>query len=147
MEEAFGLVIINAPLSDEFGHELALYAVHNTPAGVVLLVKSELFEEVASRVEQNGVFPVAKPMSRGALQQAVRMAAATHARITGLMEERQQLVQRIENMRLVNRAKCALMQYLSMTEAEAHRYLSKQAMNLRTSKETVAREILKMYEV
>ena len=49
-------------------------------------------------------------------------------------------------MKVVARAKCALMQSLKMTEAEAHRYIEKQAMDLRLSKREVAENILKIYE-
>ena len=34
------VILINTPLSDEFGHELAVFAAGSTGAGVVLLVKA-----------------------------------------------------------------------------------------------------------
>lgn len=33
------VILINTPLSDEFGHELAVFAAGSTGAGVVLLVR------------------------------------------------------------------------------------------------------------
>ena len=45
------VILINTPLSDEFGHELAVFAAGSTGAGVVLLVKAEMADEVAARVE------------------------------------------------------------------------------------------------
>ena len=38
------VILINTPLSDEFGHELAVFAAGSTGAGVVLLVKA-LFDK------------------------------------------------------------------------------------------------------
>ena len=38
------------------------------------------------------------------------------------------------------------MQYLRMSESEAHRYIEKQAMDLRITKIEIAKNILKMYE-
>ena len=49
-------------------------------------------------------------------------------------------------MRLVDRAKCTLVQYLGFTEAQAHRYLEKQAMDMRMTRREVAEEILRTYE-
>ena len=37
-------------------------------------------------------------------------------------------------------------QYLNMSEAEAHRYIEKQAMDMRMTKKQVAESILKTYE-
>ena len=36
LEQEIGILIVNAPLPDEFGHELALHAVHTTAAGALL---------------------------------------------------------------------------------------------------------------
>ena len=58
------VILINTPLSDEFGHELAVFAAGSTGAGVVLLVKAEMADEVAARVEDAGVFVVPKPLNR-----------------------------------------------------------------------------------
>ena len=52
----------------------------------------------------------------------------------------------IDDLKLIDRAKCALIQYLNMTEADAHRFIEKQAMNRRQPKREVALEILKTYE-
>ena len=67
-------------------------------------------------------------------------------RMAGLRQKNVKLQSKIEEMRLVDRAKCALIQYLNMTEAQAHRYVEKQAMDLRKSKTEVAEGILRTYE-
>ena len=56
------------------------------------------------------------------------------------------MVRKIDEIRLVDRAKCALIQYLSMTEAQAHRYIEKQAMDRRTTRGRVAQSIIEIYE-
>ena len=48
-------------------------------------------------------------------------------------------------IRLVNRAKWLLIDQLKMTEADAHRYIEKQAMDSCTSKKVVAEEIIGLY--
>ena len=63
-----------------------------------------------------------------------------------LQNENVRLQQKIQEIRMVDRAKCALIQYLHMSEPDAHRYIEKQAMDLRITRREVAEEILKTYE-
>ena len=42
----FDLIVVNAPLPDEFGHELCMDAVAGTDAGVVFLVKAAQAEQL-----------------------------------------------------------------------------------------------------
>ncbi|MFA0815836.1 MAG: ANTAR domain-containing response regulator [Anaerofustis sp.] len=145
-EKDFPVVIINTPLSDEFGNELAINATEISSAGIVLIVKNEIVDEVAENVEDYGVLTVAKPINRILLHQTVKLAFSTHSRVVGFKKENVQLQSKIEEMRLVDRAKCVLIQYLTMSEPQAHRYIEKQAMDMRVSKRVIAEGILKTYE-
>jgi len=145
-EGLYDLLIINAPLSDEPGHEVALLAAETTTAGVILLVKNETAEEVSSWVEDEGVFVVPKPINKAFFYQALKLVMASRRRLLGLHKENTLLQQKIQDMRLVDRAKCVLIQYLNMTEGQAHKYIERQAMDLRTSRREVAQGILRTYE-
>lgn len=142
----FDLVVVNTPLSDEFGDELALLAAQETMAGVVLIVKAEMADDISAKVENDGALVVSKPLNRQLFYQALRLAAASRRRMLGLKKENVKLQKKIEEIRLVDRAKCALIQYLNMTEAQAHRYIEKQAMDLRTTRGEIANGILHTYE-
>ena len=48
------ILVVNAPLSDEFGHQLVMDAAEEG-CGALLVVKSELWEEVSARVTSSGV--------------------------------------------------------------------------------------------
>lgn len=146
LETDFDLVVINSPLSDEFGGELAQQAAMDTTSGVIMLVRTELAEEVAAKVEDYGVFVVPKPVSRQFFYQSLKLVRASRARMLGLRAENVKLQQKIEEIRLVDRAKCALIQYLKMDEAQAHRYIEKQAMDLRITRRRVAQAIINTYE-
>lgn len=145
-EASFDLLVINAPLSDELGYELALMAVETTNTGVLLLVKNDLADEARARVEDFGVFVVTKPLSPEFFYQALKLVQASRRRLIGLKEENTVLQKQIQDIRLVNRAKCVLIQYLSMTEPQAHKYIERQAMDQRASKSEVAQGILRTYE-
>ena len=60
----FDLILVNTPLPDEFGHDMAQQAANDTLAGVILLAKAEIADSVAEKVEDDGVFVVPKPLSR-----------------------------------------------------------------------------------
>lgn len=142
---AFDLVFVNAPLPDEFGVELSQYIAEATSAGVLLLVKAEIADDVTAKVERDGVLVLCKPLSHALLEQGVRLAQALHQRVDALMRENRKLQTRMEDLRLVSRAKCVLIE-CGMTEPDAHAYIEKRAMDTRQSKRDVARELLQLHE-
>lgn len=146
-EADWSLILINTPLNDESGLELAMELAEQTMAAVLLLVKAELADTVMARVEQSGVMVVAKPVSRPLFEQAERFAMAARNRLTALHAENERLEKKLAEQRLIDRAKCVLIQYLGMTEQQAHRHIEKQAMDTRQTKSVVARNILSTYEM
>ena len=136
------VVIINAPLPDEFGHELALHAVEKSHAGVLFLVKSGNAEQIGAKLQERGVLVLGKPFSAPQFRQAVQMAASCYRRLDILRAENARLTEKIAQLRLVDRAKCYLIEHKGLTEADAHRLIEKQAMDTRRSRGEVAREIL-----
>lgn len=146
-ESDYDVVIVNCPLPDEFGHELGCLAADRSGAGVILLVKSDIADEVSAKVENAGVFVVPRPVSKPFFFQAFKLVAAARARILGLKSENLRLQSKIEEIRLVDRAKCTLIQYLNMTEQQAHRYIEKQAMDMRLTRREIAQNVLKTYEM
>ena len=50
IENEYDLVVINAPLGDEYGHELAMSVAGGAGSGVLLIVKAEAADEISSKV-------------------------------------------------------------------------------------------------
>ena len=142
----FEVVIINTPLPDEFGHELGTDAVEKTDAGVVFLAKAAVAEQLLTPLSEQGVLLVTKPFSNTFFLQAIHMAAASNHRLLLLRQENQRLQEKLAQVRLVSRAKCCLIELGHMTEAEAHRYIEKKAMDTRRDRAEVAQEILDSYD-
>ncbi|HIV42938.1 MAG TPA: ANTAR domain-containing protein [Candidatus Faecalibacterium avium] len=142
LEGDFELVIVNAPLPDEFGHELCAAAADQTDAGVILLAKAAAIDQLMPRMNQEGVLVVGKPFSAALFLQAVHMAAASNHRLQRLRQENDRIQAKLAQLRLISRAKCLLIQYKQMTEAEAHRLIEKQAMDTRRSRGDVAQDII-----
>lgn len=145
-ENSFDLIIINVPLADETGEELALMIIDVSTSGVLLLVRPEAADEISARVEDYGVFVLVKPLSRQLLFQSLKLITASQRRIQGLQSENVKLQKKVEEIRLVDRAKCALIQHMGFTEAGAHRYIEKQAMDKRSTRREIAENILNIYE-
>lgn len=146
LEREYDIVIINAPLKDEFGDELALDFLRKTGSGVMIIVKAELEKKIESRTAEYGAFVLGKPLSRMLFSKSLRLLEATRARINGMRNENVKLQKKIDDIRLINRAKYILMEYLSMSEPQAHKYLERQAMDLRLTKVEVAKRLLSTYE-
>ncbi|MDD2362514.1 MAG: ANTAR domain-containing protein [Oscillospiraceae bacterium] len=145
-DNIYELVIINTPLPEEPGSELAISLSESSCSGVLMLVKNELADDTFSKVEDYGVFVLQKPISRNLFSQSIRLISASCKRFQGLKQKTARLETKIDDMKLIDRAKCALIRYLSMTEPQAHRYIEKQAMDMRLSKRAIAESILNTYE-
>lgn len=146
LECAYDIVLINAPLTDDFGMRLAIDICSSSQAGVLLFVKNELHDEIYSKVVEYGVMTISKPTSTQMVAQSLRLLCAVRERLRR-MEERQLTVQeKIDEIRLVNRAKWLLIEKMHMTENEAHRYIEKQSMDLRISKCEIAEDVIKTYQ-
>lgn len=143
----FDLVVINAPLSDEFGHELSISISKNYNAGVLLVVKNDIADAISSKVEYYGVFVIEKPLNRQFVYKSIKYICISRKKYLGLQSENERLKVKISEIRLIDRAKCILIEYLNMSEPQAHRYIEKQAMDLRVTKKEIAENILKTYEM
>ena len=87
-----------------------------------------------------------KPSTPEFFYQAAKLLSACRLRVQKLENENQKLQKRIEEIRLVNRAKLVLIQVLKMTEDQAQHYIEKQSMDLRQSRTVTAQNILRTYE-
>ena len=146
VEQGFDLVIINAPLKDETGENLSRYIASKGLSQVILVVQMEYFEAVSSVCENDGVLTVSRPINRSLFWAALMLAKSTQNRLQRVRQENDILKQKIEDIRIVDRAKWILVSNMNMTEKEAHRYIEKQSMDLRTTRRSVAERILKTYE-
>ena len=142
----YDLIIINSPLEGSSGIDLAIYAAEKYTSGILLAVQNKYANLVSQKVESHGILVVGKPIVKAFFSQAVKFSEVTRQRVLSLKEENLHLHLKLEEVKIISRAKCVLIQYLSMSEAQAHKYIEKQSMDLRLSKYHVAKRILKAYE-
>ena len=146
MDRSVDLVILNAPLKDEFGIQLAQDLAENN-MGVLLLTGSDVSEQVSYRVEQSGVITLAKPTTKQSMYIALRALTALRSKLLQMEQKAKALQQKVADIHTVNHAKWLLIQHDNMTENEAHRFIEKQAMDMRLSRREVAESIIRTYDM
>ena len=146
LENQFDIDIINTPLTDEFGTRLALDICNSTGTGVLLLVKAEHFPDINGRVSPYGVLVISKPTSSLIITQSLQLLCGTRERLRRMEQKTASIEEKMEEIRIVNRAKWLLIEELKMSEKEAHRYIEKQAMDRCVTRRVIAEKILSTYK-
>ena len=145
LDYAVDIAILNAPMRDEFGTQLALNLSRDN-VGVLLLVPGESFDGVRDQVEDEGVMALAKPLTRQTLEMGLHMITALRGKLLQMDRRNRALQEKMTDIRTINRAKWLLIEQLRMTESEAHYYIERQAMDTRLSRREVAENIIRSYD-
>ena len=145
LERSVDIVVINAPLKDELGADLAIELAQSGGCGVMILVKNDIYEQVTYKVEDYGVLTVSRPCTSQQVFQSMKLLLATRQRLRALEQKTASLEEKMKEIRLVNRAKGLLMDQLKFTEQEAHRYIEKAAMDNCEKKSVIAQNIINTY--
>ena len=141
----FDIAVVNAPLSDELGTELALNLAEKN-VGVLALAKNEFFDAFCEETEEAGVFTLQKPTTPSNVYGAIKLLTAMRLRLARMERKNRTLQEKMADIRLVNKAKWLLIENRGVTESEAHYYIEKQAMDQRVSTREIAERIIKDYE-
>lgn len=142
-ERSFDFVIVNAPLPDDMGVRFAIDVCTSGSSVALLLVRSDLHDEIRGKVTAHGVFTLAKPIAKPLLRTALGWMASTRERLRRAEKKTLSIEEKMVEIRLVNRAKWALIEKENMSEAEAHRFIEKLAMDRCVPRRAIAEEILK----
>lgn len=145
LERSFDFVFINTPLPDDFGTRFAIEISGNKGTVILLLVRNEVYEEVCDKVTEYGILTLPKPASKQMVAHTLNFMAGIRERLRKLENKSLSMEEKMKEIRLVNRAKWVLIDELKMSEADAHRYIEKQAMDRCISRREIAEEIISTY--
>ena len=145
-EKEYDIVLVNAPLPDDFGARFAIDVSTSSHSVALMFVKSEIYVGVYDKVSAHGVFTMRKPLNSQTVLQALDFMKAARERLRRMEKRSVSLQEKMEEIKIVNRAKLLLISSLSMTEEEAHRYIEKQAMDRCVTRRTIAENIIKTYK-
>lgn len=145
LDNDMDLVILNAPLKDEFGTQIALDLADDN-MGVLLLVPTDVYEQVCARVEDNGVVTLPKPMSKQSFYTAIKVLTALRGKLMRMDQKNRALQEKMMDIRTVNHAKWLLIEHNHMTENDAHYLIEHQAMNLMITRREAAERIIRSFD-
>ena len=141
-EKEFDLICINAPLPDENGIELSSQLAASSRSSVVIIVPQKSADEVNDLLTKHGVLVIAKPINKHLFHHYLQFTDCFRTRILSVERENERLKSMVEDIKIIDRAKLLLVTCLNMSESQAHKYLEKQAMDMRTSKLAVAKQVI-----
>lgn len=143
-ENTYSLAIIISPLIDGSGYDLAEMA-SRTSAGVIFVCRPQAADVSEQKLHGTGVYVFSTDLGRRIFLQALKMMHAVSIRLAKDVPQTQMLQARIKDIRIINRAKCLLIQYERMSEEQAHKTIEREAMNRQMSRREIAEEILENY--
>ena len=143
LENPFDLVIVNSPLPDGAGLPFCIDVCANSESGVLLLVPGEDYEETYYEALPHGVVTLSRPVSREMLTHSLRLLCAVRERLRSVGRAQATVEEKMEELRLVNKAKWILMERQGMKEDEAHKAILRRAMERRKKKKEAAEQIIR----
>ena len=142
-ERNYNIIIVDSGESGDYDFAVD---ISDTQSTILLMVQPEYFDQISYRVEGYGILTITKPFDSFYFYNMMKIAIAVQYKMQVLNSQTVKLKEKMDEIRLVNRAKMLLMQTQNMTEQEAHHYMEKEAMNRCIKRTVLAEEIIKMYE-
>ena len=142
------MILLVAPIGRETGDLLAKDLCYIKPdCGMLIAAPAEKWPVFEKRLSDALAFLLLKPISKAALLQAAGHMQKALAILTAARQKHVQLEKKLDDLRVINRAKNILISNLHMTEAQAHSYIQKQSMDMRLAPREIAEGILNTYEL
>ena len=138
-ERNFNIVLVD--FAEGEGTDFAI-DISDSLSTILLLSPSQHFDQISYKVEPYGVLTLTSPFDQFYFYNMIKVAIAVQYKVQVLSSQTTKLKEKMEEIRIVNRAKMLLMQNKSMTEQEAHRYIEKQAMDTGSKKTAIATLII-----
>ncbi|MCX6495792.1 MAG: response regulator [Rhodoluna sp.] len=135
------LVLMDIKMPGTAGLQAAeVLAEHNLP---VVLLTAFSSPDLVERASAAGVFSyVVKPFNPSNLIPALRIALSLHERMTTAANEVDEINEKLETRKLVDRAKGLLTEKMKLNEPEAFRWIQKASMDRRLSMKQVAQTVI-----
>jgi response regulator NasT len=135
------LVLMDIKMPGTDGLQAAeVLAEHNVP---VVLLTAFSSPDLVERASAAGVFSyVVKPFNPSNLIPALRIALSLHERMRSAANEVDEITEKLETRKLVDRAKGLLTEKMKLNEPEAFRWIQKASMDRRLSMKQVAQTVI-----
>ena len=141
-ERTFNIILVD--FCDGEGIDFAI-DMTDSLSTIMILSPAQHFDQISYKVEPFGILTMTDTFDQFYFYNMIKIAIAVHYKVQILSTKATKLKEKMEEIRIINRAKLLLMQNLSLTEPESHRYLEKQAMDRGLKRMTLAEEIIRTY--
>ncbi len=111
----YDLVLINAPLPDDFGRKFAVDVCTESDSVAAIIVRSEMYDEISTSMTPKGVMVVMRPLEEDRIGELIGVMCSFRERLKKVRKKTMSLEDKMEEIRLVNRAKWALIKACHMT--------------------------------
>ena len=111
----------------------------------LLLVRPGTYEAVWQFVQAAGICVMSWPAPQEVFRQTLRHLLLLKKSLRAMQEKTDQLQSQLQDMKRIQKAKSLLMNQLGMSEADAHRWIEKAAMDRCVKKREIAETIIRMY--
>ena len=105
----------------------------------------DTYDEIYAKVSVHGVFALHKPTSKTLVSQAVSLMVCARERLRSLEKKVGNTESKLDEIRIVNKAKWLLIDQEGLSEADAHKYIEKSAMDAGITKRLAAQMIIDKY--
>lgn len=122
--------------------EFAIDFSRNYMCQIIIFVEEDMFEYIVDQMSEYGIITIEKPLDLRFLQLCYKLSVAFQNRFIKIDNENKKLLSKIEEIKLVNKAKAHLIKKYKISEEDAHKLIEHQAMNLRKTKAQIANIIL-----
>ena len=145
LEKTYDVIVVNAPLRDEFGSRLCMDASMLSGTVAALFASTDVFEEIAQKVAPRGVFVIRKPAAKQTIAQSFSLLISARERLRTVEKKAGKAESKLDEIKAVNRAKWLLIDNENMSENEAHKYIEKAAMDAGITKMQAAQMIIERF--
>ncbi len=142
VDQSFSIIIVD--YGEGEGSDFAI-DISSSLSAVLLLAPLSNFDQISYRVECYGIITMTKPFDQFYFYNMIKAAIAFQYKMALMSSQTTRLKVKMDEIKILSRAKMLLMQELSLTEEEAHHWIEKEAMNRGEKKLEIANEIVKKY--
>ncbi len=136
------LAILDIKMPGVDGLEAAREIIGEQLAAVVVLTAFSQRDLIEQARDAGALAYVVKPFHRNELVPAIELALARFKEVVALSAQADELAEKLENRKIIDRAKGKLMDEHAMTENDAFRFVQQQAMSARCGMADIAAKIL-----
>ncbi len=143
LERDYDLVVLDTPLPDETGEDFAIDINEKcSSTSVLVITPQEISETLQEHLVDYGILVMSKPTNSGKIDKSIRFLMAVLRKMHKLKDKNRNTEDKLEEMRIVSKAKLLLVEKKKMSEDEAHRFIGKNAMDNGVPRKMIAERII-----